>query len=95
MTIETGHSLPFHKSLSQSSIFEGSFYNVSTGLWRLLYKEKNIDLLQINFREYRREIKNEQSKETDNIGYTRQKDKLKTQHNTRMFWTPLCTNKHI
>jgi hypothetical protein len=38
-------------------------------------------------------IKNGQSRETDNIGYTiRIKTKQKTQHN--MCWTPLYTNKH-
>ena len=34
-------------------------------------------------------IKNGQSRETGNIGYTRRR---KTQHNMR--WTPLCVNKH-
>ena len=40
-------------------------------------------------------IKNEQSKETGNVWYTKQKtkkNKTKTQHN--MCWTPLCANKH-
>ena len=38
-------------------------------------------------------IKNGQSRETGNIGYTRRKQtKQKTQHN--MCLTPLCANKH-
>ena len=36
-------------------------------------------------------IKNVQSRETDNIGYTRLR-KRKQIHN--MCWTPLCVNKH-
>jgi len=37
-------------------------------------------------------IKNGQTRETGNIGYTRwRKTKQKTQHN--MCWTSLCTNK--
>ena len=41
-------------------------------------------------------IKNGQSRETDNIGYTRhktKKNKTKTEH-MNMCWTPLCANKH-
>jgi len=38
-------------------------------------------------------IRNGQSRETDNIGYTRwRQTKEKTQHN--MCWTPLCANIH-
>jgi len=38
-------------------------------------------------------MKNGQSRETGNIGYTRsRKTKQKTQHN--MCWTPLYANKH-
>jgi hypothetical protein len=37
-------------------------------------------------------IKNEQCRETGNIGYTRRK-KTKQKHNT-MCWTPICANKH-
>jgi hypothetical protein len=47
----------------------------------------------INVREYRRGNQNGQSRETDNIGYTRpRKTKQKTQHN--MCWASLFANKH-
>ena len=39
-----------------------------------------------------RAIKNEKSRETDNIGYTWRR-KTKQKHNT-MCWTPLYANKH-
>jgi len=43
---------------------------------------------KINVREYRRGIKNRQSRETDKIGYTRRRK------NNKMCWTPLYGNKH-
>ena len=48
---------------------------------------------QINVENTEGAIKNGQSRETGNIGYTRlRKDKAKTQHNMRR--TPLYTHKH-
>jgi len=49
--------------------------------------------ISINVRKYRRgnQIKNGQSREFGNIGYTRRR-KTKPQHN--MYQTPLCANKH-
>ena len=46
-------------------------------------------ILQISVREYRRVIRNGQSRESCNIRKTK-KNKTKTQHN--MCWTPLCAN---
>jgi len=38
-------------------------------------------------------IKNRQSRETGNIGYTRHKTK-KTNKPSNVCWIPLCANKH-
>jgi len=49
---------------------------------------------RINVSENRSRNQHGQSRETDNIGYTRHKTKInksKTQHNMR--WTPICTSK--
>jgi hypothetical protein len=37
-------------------------------------------------------IKNGQSRETGNIGYTKRRKTI--QKHSTMCWTPLCTNKH-
>jgi hypothetical protein len=59
--------------------------------FRLWFNEKVTK--HINVREYRRGNQNGQSRETDNIGYTRpRKTKQKTQHN--MCWASLFANKH-
>ena len=49
--------------------------------------------MKINVRETEGAIKNGQSRETGNIGYTRHKtNKTNTQHN--VCWIPLYENKH-
>jgi len=70
--------------LVHSSLLKSGFYEVDTKATqsitrRVLRKLKRINSLlidYINVREYRRGIKNGQSRETGNIGYTKQK------HNT-------------
>jgi len=58
-----------------------------------IHRERFVQLA-LNVREYRRSnLKNGQSRETGNIGYTRRgQTKQKTQHN--MCWTPIYANKH-
>ena len=52
-----------------------------------------LHLLQQRLENTEGEIKNVQSRETGNIGYTRRsQNKIKIQHN--MCWTPLYVNKN-
>ena len=72
-----------------SSLLKSRFYEVDTKATqsitrRVLRKLKRIISLlidSINVREYRRGIKNGQSRETGNIGYTKQRQ-TKQKHNT-------------
>jgi len=50
--------------------------------------------LSINVGEKKGAIKNGQSRETGNIGYTRRRETKQTNTQNNMCWTPLYVNKH-